>query len=240
MNLAIDVGNTFIKAGIFENGKLTSFHSGMMVEDLKSLAANVHPEHIIVSSVDQDPEEIFALFPGIRQKRTLSYSTSMPLKNLYKTPHTLGMDRIAGAVGGIALFPGENRLVIDAGTCITYDFTDEKDQYHGGAISPGIDIRFKALNTFTKKLPLVERSEISPLTGSDTKECILSGVQNGVIFEVKGIIDQYREKYPEIKIIICGGDSSFFESKIKQSIFAVPELVLIGLNRILEYNVSKV
>lgn len=240
MNLAIDVGNTFIKAGIFEKGKLTSFHSALSEGELRTFSSEIKPEFIIVSSVGKNPDTVIALFPSVKKAFYLNPSTKLPLKNLYKTPQTLGMDRIAAAAGAAALFPDADKLVIDAGTCITYDFTDQFGQYHGGGISPGIDIRFKSLNTFTKKLPLVDRKGDVNLIGSDTEESILSGVQNGVIAEVSGIIAQYREKYPGLKVIICGGDASFFESKIKETIFTVPELVLVGLNRILEYNVSEV
>jgi type III pantothenate kinase len=239
MNLAIDVGNTFIKAGVFDKGRLTSFRSNMNEEELIHLFAEIKPEHLIISSVGKSPSSIFELLGPVKKTIFLDSSTNVPLINLYKTPQTLGMDRIAASVGAAFLFPETDRLVIDAGTCITYDFIDYKDQYHGGGISPGIDLRFKALNTFTKKLPLVERNNEVELIGSNTEKSILSGVINGVLCEVDGIISQYKSRYSGIKIIICGGDSSFFESKIKETIFAVPELVIIGLNRILEYNVSK-
>jgi type III pantothenate kinase len=239
MNLAIDVGNTFIKAGIFDQGKMASYHTELTSTELTNLIQLSKPDYAIVASVgkmkDFDPD----IFP-LKKVVILNSDTKIPIVNLYKTPQTLGMDRIAGAVGASVLFPEWDKLVIDAGTCITYDFTDRKNQYHGGGISPGIDLRFKALNTFTEKLPLVKRHSEVPLIGGNTQESILSGVLNGVLAEVEGIINEYKIKYPQLKIIICGGDYSFFESKIKETIFAVPELVVIGLNRILEYNVSEV
>jgi type III pantothenate kinase len=239
MNLAIDVGNTLIKAGIFDQGKLISFYSELSEADLLEVIQSRTLEYAIISSVGKINDMDLRSY-DFKKVINLDNTTKLPLTNLYKTPQTLGVDRIAGAVGGMTLFPCTDRLVIDAGTCITYDFTDKENHYLGGGISPGIDIRFKALNTFTEKLPLINRSKEALLIGGNTEESILSGVLNGVIEEVNGIINQYKNKYPDLKIIICGGDSSFFESKIKESIFAIPELVLIGLNRILEYNVSEV
>lgn len=239
MNLAIDVGNTLIKAGIFDQGKLITYYSELSETDLHEVIQSQALEYAIISSVGKIKDINLAKY-YFKKVVSLDNTTKLPLTNLYKTPQTLGVDRLAGAVGGSVLFPESNKLVIDAGTCITYDFTNKDNQYLGGGISPGIDIRFKALNTFTEKLPLINRSQIAVLIGGNTEESILSGVLNGVIEEVNGIINQYKNKYPDLKIIICGGDSSFFESKIKESIFAIPELVLIGLNRILEYNVSEV
>jgi type III pantothenate kinase len=137
------------------------------------------------------------------------------------------------------MFPNSNILVIDAGTCITYDFIDKNGVYQGGAISPGINLKLKALNTFTQKLPLIEFKNEFVLIGQTTEESILSGVLNGTIAEIEGIIGYYSHSFSDLKTIICGGASNFFESKIKAPIFVVPELVLIGLNRILQYNVSK-
>ena len=239
MNLAVDVGNTFIKAGVFDKEELVTFSSNINEAALIDLFSKIRPEHLIISSVGENPSALAACLSPVKSKILLNASTKVPLINLYQSPQTLGVDRVAAAVGASYLYPQTDRLVIDAGTCITYDFIDSKDQYFGGGISPGIELRFKALNTFTKKLPLVHRSEQVELIGSNTEKSILSGVINGVLGEVEGIINQYKSKYSGIKIIICGGDSSFFESKIKQTIFAVPELVIIGLNRILEYNVSE-
>ncbi|MBX9850339.1 MAG: type III pantothenate kinase [Cytophagaceae bacterium] len=240
MNLTIDVGNTFIKAGIFENGKLISLHTFKNEEELSAFGFQSNIKNIIISSVRKDSSFFNDYFSFADKLVFLSASTPVPLINLYKTPQSLGMDRLAAVAGAVTMFPECARLVIDAGTCITYEFIDEKDQYMGGAISPGIDMRLKALNTFTGKLPLIPRKDHAGLTGANTEESILSGVLNGIIFETEGIIKKYKEDYSDIRIIICGGDVSFFESSIKESIFAVPDLVLIGLNRILEHNVSLV
>jgi type III pantothenate kinase len=132
-------------------------------------------------------------------------------------------------------------LVIDLGTCITYDYIDAEKNYRGGSISPGLHMRFKAMHTFTARLPLLEPApdEIA-LTGTDTKQAMQSGVINGITCEIEGIIKEYRKKFGKLHVIFCGGDATFFENKIKESIFVTPELVLVGLNWILEYNVSLV
>jgi type III pantothenate kinase len=166
----------------------------------------------------------------------LSALTNIPVTNFYKTPDTLGKDRLAGIVAAHSLYVKENVLVIDAGTCITYDLITTKGEYYGGSISPGLNMRFKALHTFTEKLPLVSLLNFEELIGTDTNTSILSGVINGLIAETDAIIERYKELYSALKIIICGGDAQFLVDRLKNSIFAVPELVLIGLNEILDYN----
>lgn len=233
MNLAIDAGNTFVKVGVFEADELVEHLVFPASEDLGFLNEKYNPAHVIFSSVSVTAAKVH-----FKNVLILDSGTAVPIINAYKTPQTLGMDRLAGVIGARVLFPDLACLVIDAGTCITYDFVDTGNIYQGGSISPGISMRFKALNTFTQKLPLIEKSEGVDLIGKTTEEAIRSGVLNGAITELEGIIGRYKVLYPSFKILICGGDAAFFESKIKETIFAVPELVLIGLNRILEYNVS--
>jgi type III pantothenate kinase len=157
---------------------------------------------------------------------------------LYATPTTLGVDRIAGVCGAKHMSPKTNVLVIDAGTCITYDFLDRDGNFLGGGISPGLMMRFNAVHNFTARLPLVPLVEIAPLIGDSTETCIQSGVINGLIEELGGIISLYRQKFEGLAVILSGGDARFFENKLKGSIFAVPELVLSGLNSILIHNVG--
>jgi len=239
MNFAIDIGNTFIKVGLFEEKTLVHSYHHLKEEDLEELVVQHHPTYVIISSVRADFSRIQAIVQSASKILILNESIKIPFKNLYKTPQTLGMDRLAGAAGSMEVFPDSDRLIIDAGTCITYDFIDQKNQYYGGAISPGIDMRFKALNTFTGKLPLISRADLFPRIGSNTEESIQSGVLNGVLAETEGIINQYKEKFPGLKVILCGGDAGFFESKIKETIFVVADLVLVGLNSILLHNVSE-
>ena len=148
----------------------------------------------------------------------------------------MGKDRLAAVAGAIGLYPNTNLLVIDAGTAITYELINSKHEFLGGNISPGMTIRYKALNEFTSKLPLLSASDETPLIGQSTKEAIQAGVQNGVLFEIQGLINELSSQYPSIKTIITGGDAEFFARKLKNPIFVHPNLVLIGLNRILEYN----
>jgi len=236
MNLAIDAGNTFIKAGFFEDGKLIEKLVLAPTDDLGFLQSKYQPHHIIFSSVSKSASEL--LGSQFRNVLTLDYTTPVPITNLYETPETLGMDRLAEVIGAKVLFPDEACLVIAAGTAITYDFIDEYNNYQGGSISPGIAMRFKALHTFTQKLPLVEKKEEFALTGKNTEDAIRSGVLNGALAEAEAMISSYKTISKSLKVIICGGNTPFFESRIKEPIFAVSDLALIGLNRILEYNVS--
>ncbi len=237
MNVLIDSGNTFTKAALCDAHKILEVMPIASMEDFEKIHKQFSPENIIISSVNKEASEIVKKFPGAR-KIILDSTTPLPVKNLYKTPATLGMDRLAAVVGGATIFPAHPVLCIDAGTCITYDIIDEKAQYWGGSISPGIEMRFKALHTFTAKLPLIQRKETIALTGNSTENSILSGVLIGILKEMEGIIQEYKATNEGLKIIITGGDAGFFESRIKDTIFAEPELLFLGLKRILEYNVS--
>jgi type III pantothenate kinase len=166
----------------------------------------------------------------------LSFQTPVPFTNRYKSPVTLGKDRIAAVAGAVSQFPGRNVLVIDAGTCITYDFINDRGEYFGGAISPGIRMRFKAMNTFTGKLPLIEPEEFDGFIGTTTGESMQSGVYNGISAEINGFITQYMDNFDDLVVIITGGDHQFLHNKLKISIFAAPDLVLLGLNEIFDYN----
>lgn len=232
MNLVIDQGNTQIKAALFENNQLISSYSQLNEKSIHSLISKHQPLHIILSSVGK-PIEILG-----ENVLSLNENTPLPFINNYTTPHTLGRDRLAGIAGSLDIYPNQNCLVIDMGTCITYDFVDNKKEYHGGAISPGMEMRFKALHTFTANLPLEEADASVSLMGASTADCIKSGVINGIAAEINEIIRMYSDNYAHLRIIICGGDSGFFENKIEASIFAAPELVLSGLNGILNYNVE--
>jgi len=235
MNLIIDFGNTRTKAAIFSENKLIIKEDNADIALIKQLKSTHQPDHTIISSVSISEEEVRSHFG--EEAIVLNHQLPLPFSLLYKTPETLGLDRIAAVAGAKFLQPDKNCLVIDAGTCITYDLLDEKGVHHGGGISPGIKMRFKALNTFTANLPLVEHSENTSLVGQTTKESIESGVIYGIIGEINEIIRMYNHKFADLQIIMCGGDSKFFEKKLKANIFASPELVLTGLNRILLYNV---
>lgn len=239
-SIVFDIGNTLIKAGIFKNDELVRVEKLDVLnkESLASLLKEEDVKQAIFSSVrvENFSELLNSFLPTI----TLDERTKLPFKNLYKTPATLGRDRIASVAGAISQYPKEDILVIDAGTCIKYDLITAKGEYPGGGISPGIEMRFKALNTFTGKLPLINFNQQQvELIGSSTEGSILSGVLNGALAEVDGIITQYKKHYPSIKVLLTGGDSDFFAKGLKSTIFADPYLTLKGLNFILKYNVEK-
>jgi type III pantothenate kinase len=236
MNLVVDNGNTCIKVATFSTHDIVKKFTFGAVDELKIFLSLNQFDTAIVSSVGNPIEEILS---WIKAKKTflLSHLLPLPIKILYKTPETLGVDRIAAVCGVSHLFPSTDCLVIDAGTCITYDFVDRKMNYYGGAISPGINMRFEAMHTFTKRLPLVSAVP-EKMIGDSTVSSMRSGVMNGVLNEVEGFINRYRMEYPDVRVVLCGGDTSFFENNLKPTIFAAPDLVLNGLNRILVYNAS--
>ena len=201
-----------------------------------------HPQlkKVILSSVKPSDEELkHFLAENFDQFLELDHHTELPIGNLYETPETLGKDRIAAAVGANELFPDQNLLIIDAGTAITYDLVSEKNQFIGGNISPGLEMRFKALNQFTGKLPLVGYQDDFEPIGRNTTEAIRAGVQNGLIYEIGQTIALFNRNYQNLQIIMTGGDSNFFDRKLNYSIFVHFNLTLIGLNRILEHNAEK-
>jgi type III pantothenate kinase len=237
MNLVIDYGNTRIKAGVFEEEMLKDQWIFNTSTDLDAFLKNKKFWNTLVSSVSRPAEEVLQSIDVMGRKLTLDPSLPVPFKNLYATPSTLGVDRMAAAAGAMSIFPATDCLVIDAGTCFNYEFVDELGQYHGGAISPGIYMRLEAMHKFTARLPLVSNNPNAPLIGNSTETCMQSGVIHGVIAEIEGIIERYRQLYPRLGVILCGGDYAFFENQLKPSIFVAPELVLVGLNRILLHNV---
>jgi len=235
MNLVIDCGNTRIKAATFSGEMLADKFSFSSTDELKTFLNAKEFESVIVSSVSLPGTEVLS-WTKSKKSFLLSYSLPLPIQILYKTPETLGVDRIAAVCGALSIFPSGNCLVIDSGTCITFDFIDRDKNYLGGAISPGIAMRFEAMHTFTKKLPLVAAKGSEKLIGDSTESCMRSGVMNGILAEVRGIIGDYIAIYPDLRVVLCGGDTQFFENNLKPTIFAAPDLVLSGLNRILLYN----
>jgi len=237
-SLAIDIGNTGTKFGVFEGDALVQ-QGYFQEQDLLPAALLQQPfDHAIVASVAGSTHNIQASLPVLGSLVELSAQTGLPVVNCYKTPQTLGADRIAAAVGAHYFFPQRNCLVFDAGTCITHDYIDSEANYHGGGIAPGLQMKFKALHTFTSRLPLVEQTDQNfLLTGRTTQESIQSGVLAGTVAELNGLVQAYSQKAADLVVILCGGEAGFFESKLKGRIFVIPELVLIGLHRILIHNV---
>lgn len=239
MNLIIDYGNTSAKVGIFDQHELKQKYTFAESSTLKNFLEETPAENLIISSVSVDPCAVISAAKISGQKIILQPDVPLPITTDYQTPSTLGTDRLAAVCGALELFPRQNTLVINAGTCIIYDFIDKEKNYRGGAISPGLMMRFKAVHTFTSKLPLVDLVENVQLIGNSTESSIQSGVINGVVAELDGIIELYTRKFNDLKVILGGGDGQFFENKLKASIFASPNIVLIGLNSILIYNVNR-
>ena len=239
VNIAIDRGNSTIKIGVFDKGNLISDDCiGNEINKIIEIIEIYKPDHAIISSVVKNDE--FAIEkliePLVKKVVILDHNTKLPFNNKYKTPETLGKDRIAAVAGAHGLFPGENILVIDAGTAITYDLLIEGNNYLGGAISPGLEMRLKALNYFTSKLPLIQKSNNTSFPGQNTHDAIASGSLNGMIFEIEGYRNFCKENYGSVKTIITGGDTDFLVEKLKKPIFVDLNLVLKGLNRIMENN----
>lgn len=239
MNLTIDQGNTAVKVGLFDGDKLVQCkrYSSLSVADLEQLFAEYPVKAAIVSSVGNLTKlPIDALERMAPKFVRLSSETPIPLVNKYGTPKTLGVDRLASCVGANALLPETNLLVVDMGTCITIDVVTAAGEFLGGNISPGMAMRFKALNQFTNALPLVEPTGSVPLYGNNTHDAILAGVVQAITFELEGYLRNLMPLYPNLSLYLTGGDAFFFEKRLKSSIFVNPNLLLVGLNRILQLN----
>ncbi|WP_430974249.1 type III pantothenate kinase [Sunxiuqinia rutila] len=242
MNLVIDIGNSRIKLALFNERDLMF---NVPLDELKpdhiQVLLDEHDDlkHAIVSSVRDYPQELNDFLKhSFETFIELDANTPVPITNRYQTPETLGKDRLAAAVGATELFPHQNVLVIDAGTAITYEIITANHEYLGGNISPGLETRFKSLHQFTGKLPLLHATDDFKMLGTDTDSAIRAGVQVGLLFEVEQYLDYFNTIYENLQVIITGGDAKFFDKKLKNSIFVNFNLTLIGLNRILEYNVK--
>jgi len=240
MNLIIDIGNTLVKFAVFQEGELLKKYS-VDVDGANEAFNTILKTHsnlrkAIISAVGNTNPELFETIDAHLDVLILSNDLHLPFKNSYKTPDTLGVDRIALASAAVQKFPERNVLVIDAGTCITYDFINAQNEYLGGSISPGISLRYKALHNYTAKLPLLQIEMPKTLIGNTTANAIHSGVVFGIIKEVDGIIDEYRVKHEDLTVILTGGDVNFLSKQLKNSIFANSNFLLEGLNYILEFN----
>lgn len=242
-NVIIDIGNSRVKIAQYNSNKLThqleleDYSDETIMQALKRLKG----QNCILSSTKVlSQKSLNALKLLFDQCIVLDYRTKIPIENEYKSPETLGMDRIAAAVGAQDLFPEENVLVFDFGTCITMEFIDKSGTYKGGFIVPGLNMHFKAMHHFTDKLPLIELNEYSSdyILGTTTKESMSFGVDAFMSMGIDAIIQYFENKYGACRVILTGGDAKYFETKLKSKIFVHPNLVLLGLNKILTYNVS--
>jgi len=235
MQLALDAGNSGVKFGIFQGSNLIS---NGKIPNGSSIKSVIHKDYleqldlIISCSVFKDIKTIN--LPNVRHIE-INIDSIFPFKINYNSPQTLGIDRVVACAG---TFTGINDiLIIDAGSCITYDFLDLKKGYIGGAISPGIKMRFKAMNNFTEKLPLISKFENRPsILGKSTTDCMKSGAINGIIYEIQGFIKHFKTVSPNLDIYLTGGDTIFLGDELKSGIFVDQNLVLKGLNSLIKLN----
>ena len=242
MLLAIDIGNTRIKGAVFENDTVIEsfvFSKNELEKKIENILKNF-PEvtHLVVASVGNLGKEDFLKIDKRLKIDFISHEDQFPFENLYATPKTLGIDRMVLASGATLQFKNQNRLVIDAGTCTTYDFINDKNQYLGGAISPGLRLRYESLHNFTAKLPLLTVENPENFIGNSTSESIHSGVVNGLINEIDGFINEYKQIYPKFTIILTGGDSDFLAKRLKNTIFANSNFLLESLNHLFQYKIK--
>jgi len=239
MLLVLDFGNTQIKAAVFEKYTLLEILRFEVVQasHLLELVWQRYPKinAVCCASVTLQHQTVLESLPESLEKWIIQRHHKFPFVNAYSTPQTLGMDRMVLAAGAVLAYPNQNRLVIDAGTCITYDFITEHDVYKGGAISPGINMRYKALHEYTAQLPLLTIADVFPLTGDSTEKSIHSGVLQGVLFEIEGVIAQYAQENHNFSIILTGGDANFLAAHLKNSIFANPNFLLESLVHVYQY-----
>ncbi|WP_400192741.1 type III pantothenate kinase [Hymenobacter sp. B81] len=241
--LVLDIGNSAAKYGAFHHHDLTEAGWVTSAAELRAVAERLGSERVLLASVAAPAEEWAAALPPAQALVFRPGYTSIPLANAYATPHTLGADRLAGAVGAAHLLPGRPVLVVDAGTCLKCDLVTADGTYHGGSIAPGLRLRLQAMHAFTGRLPelavpSVAEAAALPLTGTDTRSAMLSGALNGAVAELNGLLQEYRQRFPNLAVVLTGGDAAFFESRLKGRIFVVAELVLLGLHRILVHNVG--
>ena len=239
MNLVLDIGNSFAKIALFNSDQLFE-KSDCSINELKEVLTKKQFERGLICSVNNSGIATDILNNN-KELIYLDDQLKLPIKNLYQTPQTLGYDRLANAVGAYTISPDQNNLIIDIGTCLKFDLINHKNEYLGGSISPGIQMRYKALNTFTAKLPLLEDVNETALIGTNTQQSIISGVINGLASEIDSMLKKYREKYDQLNIYITGGDAQAYISIAdtqKSSIFAHDYITLLGLNTILKENAT--
>lgn len=242
MLLAVDVGNTKIKAAVFEGTVLLEkfvFDKSDVLKNIENIFFQYDKiRQTVLSSVGKDNAALFSELEKRSKLVVIGHDSKFPFSNKYGTPATLGIDRMVLSAGAVVRYPGKNRLVIDAGTCVTYDFTDSNDNYLGGAISPGLQLRYNAMHNFTAKLPLLYPEMPEEYIGNSTAASMHSGVVNGMLHELEGFVRQYNEQYQELTIILTGGDAEFLAKRLKNTIFANSNFLLESLNLLYLYTIT--
>lgn len=238
LQLAVDIGNTAVKAALFEGDEIKHYSRSSGTDEVNAigLLLRQQPVRIIISNVREKSDVAHFLASRFLKDKTLfmlDHESPLPIINAYSSPETLGKDRLSNVVGAFNQFPNTDCLVIDAGTCLKFDFINAKNEYLGGSIAPGYAMRFKALHNYTGKLPLVETAHPVDLVGDSTPKSIQSGVYNGMLAEIHGMMNRYLMNYKNLQCLLTGGDAEVFVKALKNPIFADPFLTLRGLNTIL-------
>ncbi len=238
ITLCFDFGNTRLKCAVFKNNLISEaiVLTGDGYQDIQQLLTKYNPSKTILSSVINHNTDVEKLLASGSSFHKLSYASKLPFTSPVNKPETIGADRIAVAAGAVYFYPAKNNLVISMGSCVTYNFINKYNQFLGGSISPGMEMRFKSLQAFTAKLPLVHPDVNFPLIGYDTKTNILSGVLLGISKEIDGIIESYGDKFNNFNVVLTGGDVPYFVGLLKKKIFADPDLIFKGLYAISEHN----
>ena len=242
MNLVVDIGNTLLKLAVFDGGRLVAQQcvGELREETFAGLLGGARAARAVVASTrGEAPAIVEAVRRHTDYLLEFTPQTPVPIGNAYRTPETLGRDRLAAAVGAATLYPGRNALIVDFGTAVTLDFVSADGVFRGGCISPGMAMRFRALHEYTAALPLCDATDSAELLGRTTDEAVRLGVMNSLAFEIEGYIARMQGEIEDLCVIFTGGDTNFFAKRIKNTIFANCNLVFWGLNRILEYNASE-
>lgn len=242
MVLTIDVGNTNVKVAVFKQFNLLDkfvFQKNNFQNNFQ-IVFKKYPNHkkAVLSSVSLLDEKDIIWLKNQIEIIEINSNLVFPFTNNYTTPNTLGIDRMVLAAGAVIEYPNQNILIIDAGTCVTYDFITNKKEYLGGAISPGLNMRYKALNDYTAKLPLLENNTPDNFIGNSTSQSIHSGVVNGLCYEIKGFISEFSVKNEQFIIILTGGDAIFLANRLKSTIFADENFLLKSLHQLYTYSLQ--
>ncbi|MFC4815928.1 MULTISPECIES: type III pantothenate kinase [unclassified Flavobacterium] len=242
MILTIDVGNTRIKSAVFEQNTLIE-NSVFLLSEFQISVEKILKKFqkisvLVIASVGKIEKEALDVFSDKVKIYVVDRDKAFPFVNNYATPYTLGIDRMVLASGAVLHYPNQNRLVIDAGTCVTYDFIDAENVYHGGAISPGMRLRYEAMHNYTAKLPLLMLEEPSSVVGNSTQQSMHSGVVNGLAFEIDGYIDALKSQNENFIIILTGGDANFLAKRLKNTIFANSNFLLESLHYLYQYQIN--
>ncbi|MDD4848309.1 MAG: type III pantothenate kinase [Bacteroidales bacterium] len=243
LQIIVDIGNTWVKIAAYMNHQCVKTDRNREVTNdfLESFLQDFSDKkpRAIVSSVRHILPEMMPMFHEKFHCLLLNAQTPVPIFNHYATPQTLGSDRLAAVIGAATLFPNTPLLVFDAGSCLTWDFIDAQKNYWGGGIAPGINMRLQAVHNFTEKLPLVETGFATGLLGNTTIDAIKAGCVNATVLEIDAVIEDFKKRYPDLKVIFCGGDAEMLQKEIKNNTFAHPDLVQVGLKEILDFNEDK-